>query len=236
MHTLLEEQESDFHKVAAYYAERASGGVGMIMTGGYSPNPEGASGPGCTGMYGDEDAGQHKVITRAVHTAAPDCKICMQILHAGRYAWHNDSVAPSPIKSRINPFAPNELSAEGIPGKEEFKETIRYYLSQIRLLHIGLQLNHTVSVEELAGRYDHVVLATGVRPRVPDITGVHHPSTISYMNAIPGNKPIGQKVAIIGAGGIGFDVAELITHSGQSSAESIDVFAREWGIDFNQHP
>ena len=114
MHTLLEEQEDGFHKVATYYAERAHGGVGMIMTGGYSPNPEGASGPGFSGMYSEADAEQHRIITNAVHSAAPDCKICMQILHAGRYAWHKDSVAPSPIKSRINPFTPNELSDDGI--------------------------------------------------------------------------------------------------------------------------
>ncbi len=518
MHTLLEEMPNGYEKVAAYFSERARGGVGMIMTGGVSPNEEGASGPGFSGMYSEKDAEDHKIIVNAVHEAAPDCKICMQILHAGRYAWHKDSVAPSAIRSRINPFTPNELSEEGIykqiadfvnaatlaqkagydgieiigsagyliseflltltnqreddwggryenrmrfpvevvkavrtavgpnfivvyriaamellekgsswdevvmlakavekagatiisthftwheakiptlatmvprraftsvtgklrkelniplitsnrinmpevveqvladgdadicsmarpmladpelvnkaeegredeintciacnqacmdhvftgkltsclvnpracretelnylptstaksiavvgggpagleyatvaakrghqvtlfeasnelggqfnlaqriPGKEEFRETLRYYKRMMELHQVEVKLNHKVEAEELIGQFDHVVIATGVTPRTPEIEGVDHPKVMSYMDAILGKKPIGKKVALIGAGGIGFDLAELVTHKGISSGESIDVFAAEWGIDFNNHP
>ena len=81
-----------------------------------------------------------------------------------------------------------------------------------------------------------MVVATGIEPRTPDIPGIDHPKVVPYIDAILGRKPIGQRVAIMGAGGIGFDVAELITHAGASAALDIEVFAREWGIDFKNHP
>jgi 2,4-dienoyl-CoA reductase (NADPH2) len=84
--------------------------------------------------------------------------------------------------------------------------------------------------------FDEVVVATGIVPRRPDIPGIDHPMVVPYVDAILGRKPIGRRVAIIGAGGIGFDVAELVTHEGTSAALDIDVFAREWGIDFKNHP
>ena len=87
-----------------------------------------------------------------------------------------------------------------------------------------------------SGGYDEIIFATGIRPRTPAIEGIDHPSVVGYIDAIMGNKPIGKRVAIIGAGGIGFDVAELITHVGKSSALDIDKFAKEWGIDFKNHP
>jgi 2,4-dienoyl-CoA reductase (NADPH2) len=519
MHTMLEEMPGGFEKMAAYFGERAAGGVGMIITGGIAPNDVGLPTPGLAKLSTPEEAAQHRIVTERVHAIAPDCKICMQILHVGRYAYHPNLVAPSPIRARISPCVPNELTeeqiweqihdfvncarlakeagydgvevigsagyliseflvthtnkrtdgwggsyenrmrfpleiisrirqavgpdfilvyriaamelldngsswdevvtlakaiekagatiisthftwhearvptlatmvpraaftgvtarlrkelkipvitsnrinmpdvaeqvladgradivsmarpmladpefankarenrvdeintciacnqacldhafsgklttclvnpracyetelnflpvkiakkiavvgagpagmafavnaagrghqvtlfdsageiggqfnvAKRIPGKEEFSETLRYFRKQIELTGVNLQLNHRVSAPELiAGTFDEIVLATGVTPRTPDIKGIEHPMVIGYLDAILGRKPVGRKVAIIGAGGIGFDVAELISHKGVSSGVSLQVFAREWGVDFDNHP
>jgi 2,4-dienoyl-CoA reductase (NADPH2) len=127
--------------------------------------------------------------------------------------------------------------ARRIPGKEEFEETLRYYRRMIEVLGIDLRLNTRAEAGALAEQaYDEVIIATGVAPRTPPIEGIDHPKVVGYIDAILGRRPIGQRVAIMGAGGIGFDVAELITHSGPSGAVDIDVFAREWGIDFKGHP
>jgi 2,4-dienoyl-CoA reductase (NADPH2) len=124
-----------------------------------------------------------------------------------------------------------------IPGKEEFAETIRYYQRQLDLLGVDVRLNTRVDAARLAeSEFDEVIVATGLTARSPAIPGIDHPSVMSYNEAIRGEKPIGRCVAIIGAGGIGFDVAELVTHAGVSASLDKDVFAREWGIDFANHP
>jgi 2,4-dienoyl-CoA reductase (NADPH2) len=516
MHTGLEESENGFERMAAYFSERARGGVGMIITGGISPNEEGGVG---SKLSTSAEAAQHRIVTEAVHTAAPDVKICMQILHSGPIAYSEKCVAPSAVKSRISPVTPTALDAQGIerqlsdfancaakaqeagydgveiigsagyllsaflvektnrrtdewggsyenrmrfpvdvvkrvraavgeefmvifriaamdmldggmswdevvllgqniekaganiisthftwhesavptistrvpraafagvtgrlrkelgiptitsnrinmphvaeqvlveghadlvsmarpmladaelvlkalegredeintciacnqacldhsftgkevsclvnprachetilnyekttkpkkiavvgagpaglayahiaaerghavtlydsadeiggqfnlakrvPGKEEFGETIRFYNRMIELHNIDLRLNTRVTADMLkAVNYDEVVIASGIAPRTPDITGIDHKKVISYVDAIKGTRPVGQKVAIIGAGGIGFDVAELILHQGTSAALDIGVFAKEWGIDFENHP
>ncbi len=127
--------------------------------------------------------------------------------------------------------------AKQIPGKEEFYETLRYFNRMIEKRGIELRLNTyaTAEVLEQAG-YDQVVVATGISPRVPNIEGIDHPKAVSYIDVINGVKPVGKKVAIMGAGGIGFDVAEKIMHAGKSAALDIDIFAKEWGIDFENHP
>ena len=516
MHTGLEESENGFERMAAYFSERARGGVGMIITGGISPNEEGGVG---SKLSTSAEAAQHRIVTEAVHAAAPDVKICMQILHSGPIAYSDKCVAPSAIKSRISPVTPTALDADGIerqladfancaakaqeagydgveiigsagyllsaflvektnrrtdewggsyenrmrfpievvkrvraavgeefmvifriaamdmldggmswdevvllgqniekaganiisthftwhesavptistrvpraafagvtgrlrkelgiptitsnrinmphvaeqvlvdghadlvsmarpmladaelvlkalegredeintciacnqacldhsftgrevsclvnprachetilnyekttapkriavvgagpaglayahiaaerghnvtlfdsadeiggqfnlakrvPGKEEFGETIRFFNRMIELHNIDLRLNTRVSADMLkAGDYDEVVIASGIAPRTPDITGIDHDKVISYVDAIKGTRPVGKRVAIIGAGGIGFDVAELILHKGTSAALDINVFAKEWGIDFENHP
>ncbi|HKL46115.1 MAG TPA: NADPH-dependent 2,4-dienoyl-CoA reductase, partial [Roseovarius sp.] len=111
MHTGLEETK-DWPRVAEFYAERARGGAALIVTGGMAPNREGGVFPGAAGLFTDQDIANHRVVTDAVHAA--DGKIAMQILHAGRYAYSPDCVAPSPTKSPISPFAPKELDEDGI--------------------------------------------------------------------------------------------------------------------------
>ena len=111
MHTGLEETK-DWPRVAAFYAERARGQAGLIVTGGMAPNREGGVFPGAAGLFTDQDIANHRVVTDAVHNAGG--KIAMQILHAGRYAYSPDCVAPSAVKSPISPFAPKELDEEGI--------------------------------------------------------------------------------------------------------------------------
>lgn len=517
MHTGLEEAEGGFERMATYFAERASGGVGMIITGGISPNEEGGLG---AKLSNTEEAAKHRLITDAVHAADPDVKICMQILHSGPLAPHEGCVAPSPVRSRISRFVPNELDADGIekqlsdfancaaraqeagydgvevigsagyllstflvektnlrtdeyggsyenrmrfplevvrhiraavgpefivifriaamdmlqggmswdeivtlakrleqegvniisthftwhesavptiatmvpraafaqvtgrlrkevsipcitsnrinmpdvaeqvladghadivsmarpmladpdlvnkaregrvdeintcigcnqacldhtfagnkevsclvnprachetkltylpakqkkkiaiigagpsglayadvaaqrghdvtlydsaseiggqfnlakriPGKEEFYETLRYFSRMIEIHGIDLRLNTRVTAGMLQNEgYDEVVVATGIKPRTPDIPGMDHPKVVGYIDVITGAKPVGKTVAIMGAGGIGFDVAELISHKGKSAALDIDIFAKEWGIDFKNHP
>ena len=127
--------------------------------------------------------------------------------------------------------------ARRIPGKEEFDETLRYYRRRIEVLGIDLRLNTTADAAQLkAGGYDDVIIATGIEPRTPQLEGIDHPMVVSYIDVILGRRPVGKRVAIMGAGGIGFDVAELITHAGVSASMDIDVFAKEWGIDFAGHP
>jgi 2,4-dienoyl-CoA reductase (NADPH2) len=127
--------------------------------------------------------------------------------------------------------------AKRIPGKEEFHETIRYYSRMIEVNKIDLKLGVRADTQCLqAGGFDKVVISTGITPRVPDISGIDHPSVVGYIDVILGKKPVGKRVAVIGAGGIGFDVCELITHSGPSGALDLHVFAAEWGVDFENHP
>jgi 2,4-dienoyl-CoA reductase (NADPH2) len=111
MHTGLEETR-DWNRVAEFYAARARGGVGLMVTGGMAPNREGGVFPGAAGLYTPEDIANHRIVTDRVHDAGG--LIAMQILHAGRYAYGKECVAPSPIKSPISPFVPRELDEAGI--------------------------------------------------------------------------------------------------------------------------
>ena len=122
--------------------------------------------------------------------------------------------------------------AKRIPGKEEFEETLRYFGQRIAGTGVRLHLNTRVSATELlTQKFDEVILATGVTPRDPRITGQEHPAVLSYIDVLLGNKPVGQRVALIGAGGIGFDVAEfLVTPAGHSTALDLPAWLAEWGV------
>jgi 2,4-dienoyl-CoA reductase (NADPH2) len=122
--------------------------------------------------------------------------------------------------------------AKMIPGKGEFHETIRYFKNKIKLTGVKLQLNQRMSAEQLidAG-FDEIILATGIQPRQPNIEGIDHPKVMTYLDVLRDHQPVGKRVAIIGAGGIGFDVAEYLTHEGESGSINPDKFYAEWGID-----
>jgi 2,4-dienoyl-CoA reductase (NADPH2) len=512
MHTGLEEKPGGFERMAAYFAERATGGVGLMVTGGIAPNEEGGVYTGAAKLTTVEEAEQHRVVTQAVHEAGG--KICLQILHAGRYAYSKHQVAPSAIQAPINPFKPRELDEAGIekqiadfvtcstlaqraeydgveimgsegyfinqflaahtnhrtdrwggsyenrmrlpveivrrvreavgpnfiiifrlsmldlveggstwdeivqlaqaieqagatiintgigwheariptiatkvpraafskvtaklrgsvgiplittnrintpeiaehilsegdadmvsmarpfladpafvnkaaagradeintcigcnqacldhtfggkltsclvnprachetelnyiptrqtkkiavigagpaglaaatvaaerghqvtlfdsaseiggqfniakrvPGKEEFYETLRYFARKLQTTGVDVRLNTRVAVEDLAGAcYDKVILATGIAPRTPAIPGIDNPKVLSYLDVILQRKPVGQSVAVIGAGGIGFDVSEFLVHQGVSTSLDRTAFWKEWGID-----
>jgi 2,4-dienoyl-CoA reductase (NADPH2) len=112
MHTGLEDKARDFPKLAAYFGERAAGGVGLIVTGGFSPNLRGWLKPFSSKLSWPWEVGRHRQVTKAVH--AHGAKICLQLLHAGRYAYHPFSVAPSKLKAPINPFTPQALSGASV--------------------------------------------------------------------------------------------------------------------------
>ena len=119
-----------------------------------------------------------------------------------------------------------------IPGKEEFAETLRYFRRQLELTGVTLRLDTTVDIDTLEqGGFDAVVVATGVVPRALSIPGADHPRVMSYIDAILDHKPVGDEVAIIGAGGIGFDTALLLTQNGPPTSLDPDAFFREWGVD-----
>ncbi|WP_370305285.1 oxidoreductase [Sinimarinibacterium flocculans] len=126
--------------------------------------------------------------------------------------------------------------AKRIPGKEEFHETLRYFRRKLELTGVGLHLNTYVDATRLkAGGYDEVLLATGVIPRDPKIPGQNAQQkagrVLSYIDVLLHKKPVGQRVAVIGAGGIGFDIAEYLVHEDHSPTLDLDAWNREWGVD-----
>lgn len=122
--------------------------------------------------------------------------------------------------------------AKRIPGKEEFQHTLNYFNYQLQKFKVDIRLN-TEATASMLDDFEEVILASGIKPRVPDIKGIDNDKVVSYIDVITGRKTVGSRVAIIGAGGIGFDVAEFLTHEQHASAEH---FYDEWGIDITgQH-
>jgi len=127
--------------------------------------------------------------------------------------------------------------AKRIPGKEEFYETLRYYQRQIELLEIDLQLNTRVDADRLKqDGFDDVIIATGVKPRTPAIQGIDHPKVLGYLDVLRHNKPVGNSVAVIGAGGIGFDVSEFLTHDATHHPEGQQADFEDWKAEWGVQP
>jgi 2,4-dienoyl-CoA reductase (NADPH2) len=126
--------------------------------------------------------------------------------------------------------------AKVIPGKEEYGETIRYYDVMLKKFGVNVHLNHRVTLDELvAGNYDEIIIATGVTPRQVNFEGADHAKVLSYVDVLYKNVPVGNKVAIIGAGGIGFDMAEFLAHQPEHESPSMNTadYMKEWGVDMD---
>ncbi|MBY8607156.1 MAG: NADPH-dependent 2,4-dienoyl-CoA reductase [Burkholderia sp.] len=122
--------------------------------------------------------------------------------------------------------------AKKVPGKEEFNETLRYFCRQIELRGVTLHVNTRATAEMLLqGEFDEVVIATGIVPRTPPIDGVGHPKALGYLDVLRDGRAVGRNVAIVGAGGIGFDVAEYLVHRGDGERVGTERFFAEWGVD-----
>ena len=120
-----------------------------------------------------------------------------------------------------------------IPGKEEFAETLRYFGRRIEITGVKLALNRRVGRDDLQG-FDHVIVATGIKVRMPAIAGIDHPKVLSYLDVLERHAPVGHKVAIVGAGGIGFDVGEYLLHDEHGALPlPLDQWTREWGVDLS---
>ena len=120
--------------------------------------------------------------------------------------------------------------AKLIPGKEEFYETLRYFANEIKIHGVELKLNTKATATELK-QFDEVIIATGIKPRQIKLKGIDNENVLDYEDVLKLGKPVGKKVAIIGAGGIGFDVAEFLSHEGESPSLDTNLFLKEWGID-----
>lgn len=120
--------------------------------------------------------------------------------------------------------------ARRVPGKEEFNETLRYFRTRLAEEKVELRLGTPATAGRLEG-FDEIVLATGVTPRTPAIPGVGHPSVVSYLDVLRHGAPVGDRVALVGAGGIGFDVAEFLTDGGDGASLDPEAFFRQWGVD-----
>lgn len=122
--------------------------------------------------------------------------------------------------------------ARRIPGKEEFGETLRYFRTQLAERGVDVRLSTRVTADDLsADLFDEVVVATGVTPRTPEIPGIDHRSVVSYLDVLRDGAPVGERVAVIGAGGIGFDVAEYLTDGGEGASLDAPTYFRQWGVD-----
>ncbi|MCC3862558.1 NADPH-dependent 2,4-dienoyl-CoA reductase [Emcibacteraceae bacterium Y4] len=121
--------------------------------------------------------------------------------------------------------------AKKVPGKEEFYDMIKYYERQLEIHNVDVKLGTHIDGEVIKnGDFNEIILATGVKPRIPDIPGLDHEKVLTYIDVLNGTH-VGDKIAIIGAGGIGFDVAEFLSHSGERTSQNIGAYMKAWGVD-----
>ncbi|MEU3980792.1 NADPH-dependent 2,4-dienoyl-CoA reductase [Streptomyces sp. NPDC026672] len=120
--------------------------------------------------------------------------------------------------------------ARTVPGKQEFDETLRYYRHRLDELGVDVRLGTRAGADDLTG-HDEIVVATGVTPRTPDIPGTDHPSVLGYLDVLRDRAPVGERVAVLGAGGIGFDVAAYLTDPGDHTSQDPEAYFRAWGVD-----
>jgi len=122
--------------------------------------------------------------------------------------------------------------AKNVPGKEEFVDSLRYFISELARQNINVSLSSPQTVEQLSDAgFDDVILATGVTPRIPSIDGIDNPMVYNYQQVLKGEANIGNRVAVLGAGGIGYDICEYLTEAGESHTVNLDLWLKEWGID-----
>ena len=208
MHTGLEEK-GDWNRLAEYYATRARGGVGLIVTGGMAPNPEGAVYQGAAGLYDEAQIANHQIVTDRVHGAGG--RIAMQILHAGRYAYSPAAVGPSPIKSPISPFPPAELDAAGIEKQiADFAQTalnaksagydgVEIMGSEGYLLNQFLAAHTNKRDDDWGGSYENrmrlpVEVVARVREAVgPDFIIIYR---ISLLDLVPGGSTFEEVITL----------------------------------------
>jgi 2,4-dienoyl-CoA reductase (NADPH2) len=119
--------------------------------------------------------------------------------------------------------------AKTIPGKEEFVGLVDWFATMLDRRGVDLRLGVAPTIDDLRG-FDEVIVATGVTPRDPGIPGQDGPNVLSYVDVLAGKAPVGRRVAVVGAGGIGFDVAEFLVHEGDSPTEMPELWRREWGV------
>ncbi|MEL7105876.1 MAG: NADPH-dependent 2,4-dienoyl-CoA reductase [Pseudomonadota bacterium] len=208
MHTGLEEK-GDWNRLAEYYATRARGGVGLIVTGGMAPNPEGAVYQGAAGLYDHRQIANHRVVTDRVHDAGG--RIAMQILHAGRYAYSPAAVAPSAIKSPISPFAPTALDTSGIEKQiADFAQTalnakaagydgVEIMGSEGYLLNQFLAAQTNTRVDAWGGSYaNRMRLPVEVVRRVRAAVGADFIIIyrISLLDLVPGGSTFDEVIAL----------------------------------------
>ncbi|MET8427694.1 NADPH-dependent 2,4-dienoyl-CoA reductase [Nocardia sp. NPDC004860] len=124
--------------------------------------------------------------------------------------------------------------AREVPGKQEFDETLRYFRNRLDTTGVEVRLGTSVTADDLTDTFDEIVLATGTLPRLPELAGADHPKVLGYLDVLRDKAPVGERVAILGAGGIGFDVAEFLTDPDDHATEDIATFLAGWGVDIEQ--